>query len=84
MFGLLSLTTHLVLDILIALQYARGVYYCLADPILAYKANNFINNLQWSSAQPDWVFVHQVIGKYQVCWLQVAIVFKRSVQILRV
>lgn len=38
------------------------------DPILAYKANNFINNLQWSSAQPDWV----------------AIVFKRSVQILRV
>lgn len=38
------------------------------DPILAYKANSYINNLQWSSAQPDWV----------------SIVFKRSVQILRV
>lgn len=38
------------------------------DPILAYKASNFINNLQWSSAQPDWV----------------SIVFKNSVQILRV
>ena len=39
-----------------------------SDPILAYNAEDFINNLQWSSAQPDWV----------------AIAFKRNLQILRV
>mmetsp|Transcript_7805 Transcript_7805/g.26877 ORF Transcript_7805/g.26877 Transcript_7805/m.26877 type:complete len:493 (-) Transcript_7805:87-1565(-) len=38
------------------------------DPILAYHAGAEINNLQWSSAQPDWV----------------AIAFSSSVQILRV
>ena len=38
------------------------------DPILAYHAGAEINNLQWSSAQPDWV----------------AIAFANNVQILRV
>ncbi|QDZ25938.1 WD40 repeat domain-containing protein [Chloropicon primus] len=38
------------------------------DPILAYHSGSEINNLQWSSAQPDWV----------------AIAFSSSVQILRV
>ena len=40
----------------------------LADPILAYNAEDFINNLQWSATQSDWV----------------AIAFKRNLQILRV
>ena len=38
------------------------------DPILAYHAGAEINNLQWSSAQPDWV----------------AIAFNNNVQVLRV
>lgn len=39
-----------------------------ADPILAYTAEAEINNLQWSSAHPDWV----------------AIAFENKVQMLRV
>ena len=27
------------------------------DPILAYNAGQQINQLQWSSAQPDWVAI---------------------------
>ena len=38
------------------------------DPILAYNAGQEINQLQWSSAEPDWV----------------AICFGNSTQILRV
>ena len=38
------------------------------DPILAYSAEGEINNLKWSSAQPDWI----------------AIAFNRKLQILRV
>lgn len=38
------------------------------DPILAYNAGQEINQLQWSSAQPDWV----------------AICFGNKTQILRV
>jgi WD repeat-containing protein 68 len=40
----------------------------LADPILAYNAENEINQLQWSMAQPDWI----------------AIAFAQKLQILRV
>mmetsp|Transcript_30750 Transcript_30750/g.71095 ORF Transcript_30750/g.71095 Transcript_30750/m.71095 type:complete len:341 (+) Transcript_30750:128-1150(+) len=38
------------------------------DPILAYNAEDHVNQLQWSSSQPDWV----------------AIAFNRKMQILRV
>lgn len=38
------------------------------DPILAYKAGAEVNQLQWSTAQPDWV----------------AITFESTMQILRV
>jgi WD repeat-containing protein 68 len=40
----------------------------ITDPILAYNAEDHINQLQWSSAQPDWV----------------AIAFNRKIQVLRV
>ena len=40
----------------------------IKDPILAYSAEGAINNLQWSTAQPDWV----------------SIVFGDKMQILRV
>mmetsp|Transcript_13911 Transcript_13911/g.23585 ORF Transcript_13911/g.23585 Transcript_13911/m.23585 type:complete len:327 (+) Transcript_13911:66-1046(+) len=40
----------------------------ITDPILAYNSEDHINNLQWSSAQPDWV----------------AIAFNRKIQVLRV
>ena len=42
--------------------------YCATDPILAYSAGAEINQLQWSSTQPDWV----------------AIAFGQKLQILRV
>ena len=38
------------------------------DPILAYQADGEINNLQWSTTQPDWI----------------SIAYKDKVQILRV
>ena len=38
------------------------------DPILAYTAGAEINQLQWSSAQPDWI----------------AVCFSNKLQILRV
>ncbi len=40
----------------------------ITDPILAYNAEDHVNNLQWSAAQPDWV----------------AIGFNRTLQLLRV
>uniref|UniRef100_A0A7S3PIY0 Uncharacterized protein n=1 Tax=Aplanochytrium stocchinoi TaxID=215587 RepID=A0A7S3PIY0_9STRA len=40
----------------------------IEDPILAYSADSHINNLQWSSATPDWV----------------AIAYDKSIQVLRV
>lgn len=40
----------------------------IEDPILAYTAEKEINQLQWSSSQPDWI----------------AIAFDRKMQILRV
>jgi len=40
----------------------------ITDPILAYNADDHINQLQWSSAQNDWV----------------AIAFNRKIQVLRV
>ena len=42
--------------------------YLVADPILAYCADGEVNQLKWSSVQPDWV----------------AITFDSSMQILRV
>ena len=40
----------------------------ITDPILAYNAEDHVNQLQWSSAQPDWI----------------AIAYGRSIQVLRV
>ena len=40
----------------------------VSDPILAYNAEGEINNLQWSSSQPDWI----------------AIAYANKMQILRV
>jgi WD repeat-containing protein 68 len=39
-----------------------------ADPILAYRAEAEINQVQWSKSQPDWI----------------AICFNKTLQILRV
>ena len=36
------------------------------DPILAYKADGEINNLQWSASQPDWVSI-AFKDKLQIC-----------------
>jgi WD repeat-containing protein 68 len=40
----------------------------ITAPILAYNAEDHVNQLQWSSAQPDWI----------------AIAYGRSIQVLRV
>jgi WD repeat-containing protein 68 len=40
----------------------------VADPILAYRAEAEVNQVQWSKSQPDWI----------------AICFNKTLQILRV
>jgi hypothetical protein len=44
------------------------VHLAIEDPILAYTASGEINQIQWSSTQPDWI----------------AICYNNSLEILRV
>ena len=60
--------THTYIYIQALIWDLQALPRAVEDPILAYKAGAEVNQLQWSSAQPDWV----------------AIAFEKTMQILRV